>query len=340
MAGFTDSTNLPIKNGVQTAYAGSGDVFLAKFSLPAPKMSVSPAVLTFPSQGVGIASPTLEITVANASASTIAMSNVAASGDFSVSRNGCGTAVPSKSRCVIAIDFKPTASGKRIGTLTLTDGAGTQKVSLAGQGISGPLVVFPAALQINSAPGLFSPPFPVTITNFGNEPLTVTQISLTNGPNFSFYGSTNCFKPIPSLGTCTVDLVYYGAGQEYAALSFSDNAAGSPQGVGITGNTVGTGLVFTSPGLRFGQQPVGLNSAAQQVALINATGSPVTISSIKGSGNFSQSHTCGSTLAVGAYCYVKVSFKPTSLGIKQGTVSVTSSASGTPLLLPLIGTGD
>jgi hypothetical protein len=106
------------------------------------------------------------------------------------------------------------------------------------------------------------------------------------------------------------------------------------------GNTIGNGLVFTSAALGFGQQSVGTSSTSQEVALINGTASAITINGIKSVGNFSQGHTCGPTLAAGAFCYVKVSFKPSSLGIKQGSISVTNSASGSPLVLLLLGTGN
>jgi hypothetical protein len=183
----------------------------------------------------------------------------------------------------------------------------------------------------------------VTITNSGNKTLNITEVSLSNGPAFNFSGPTNCFTPVPPLGTCTIDVIFnasYGFGQTYATLSFTDNASGSPHSFGLIGNVLGGGLIFTTAGLRFGEQSVGITGAPQQATLINGTASGVTINSIKSVGNFVQNHTCGPTLAVGAYCYVNVSFKPSSLGIKQGSISVTSSASPSPQVLPLLGTGD
>ena len=186
-----------------------------------------------------------------------------------------------------------------------------------------------------------SPPLPVVVTNTGNQPLIISQITLTNGPTFNFYGNSNCLKPVPPLGSCTVKITFNGSyGYNYATLSFTDNATGSPQGLGLVGSVVGSGLTFTSTSLRFGQQLINTTSAPQQVALINGTGTEVTINSIKGSGAFVQSNNCGTALAAGAYCYLKITFKPASLGIKQGAISVSSSASGGTPLLPVLGTGD
>ncbi|MCU1317208.1 MAG: putative secreted protein [Candidatus Acidoferrum typicum] len=343
MAGFTSSTNLPIKGGFQKANAGSMDAFLAKFTLPASTLSISPAALQFPTEGLGIASPIIDVTVANVSSSNVTISSAVASGDFLVSSNSCGAELLAGARCVVAVSFKPSLSGKRIGALMITDGIGTQQVSLSGKGVSGPLVAFSSAYQINTAAGVTSPPFPVTITNSGNKTLKITQVSLTNGPAFNFSGPTNCFTPIPPLGTCTIDVIFSGSngfGQAYATLSFTDNASRSSQSFGLLGNVVGNGLTFINAGLRFGEQSVGTTSAPQQATLINGTTSEVTINSIKSVGNFVQSHTCGATLAAGAYCYVNVSFKPSSMAIKQGSISVTNNSSASPLVLPLLGTGD
>jgi hypothetical protein len=230
LAGSTASTNLPIKGGFQTADAGSGDAFLAKFSLPASKISISPAVLNFPHEGIGIASPLLDVTIANVSSSNISIASAVASGDFAVSNDGCGAELLTGAHCVIAIGFKPSMSGIRNGILTITNGTGIQQVRLSGTGVSGPLIAFSSAYEINTAAGVTSPPFPVTITNTGNKTLNITQFSLTNGPAFNF-GSTNCFSPIPPLGSCTVNVTFggsYGFGQAYATLTFTDNASGSP----------------------------------------------------------------------------------------------------------------
>jgi hypothetical protein len=341
LAGGTSSTNLPLKNAFQTASAGSGDAFLAKITLPQAKISVSPATLTFATEGIGNSSPPLQVTVANLSTSSIPISGIVATGDFTAN-SGCGGQVLAGAVCTIVMEFKPATTGSRTGKLTITDGQGVQNVALAGIGVSGPFVGFSAASQINTAANTVSPPFPITVTNTGNTTLNVTQLSLTNGPAFNF-GSTNCFIPIAPLSSCTVNVTLNGQfafGQLYATLSFTDDAAGSPQSVGLTGNVIGQGLVFTVPALRFGQQAVGTKSTSQKVSLINGTGIALTISSVKASANFAQTNTCGTSLAAGAYCYVTVSFKPASIGIKQGSVTVVDSASGSPQVLPLIGTGN
>src|SRR5258708_7950896 len=176
----------------------------------------------------------------------------------------------------------------------------------------------------------------------GSAPLNITGFQLTNGPAFNF-GSITCGGSLAPLASCVVNITFngqYAFGQSFTTLSITDNAARSPQSIGLTGSVVGQGLAFTAVGLRFGQQVVGTKSTAQRVTLMNGTGADLTITSIKASTNFTQSNTCGTTLAAGAFCYVSVSFKPASVGIKQGNITVVDSASGIPQVLPLIGTGD
>jgi hypothetical protein len=54
-------------------------------------------------------------------------------GDFTETNN-CGKNVQGGEDCTITVKFDPAASGTRSGTLTITDGAGTQTVKLNGTG--------------------------------------------------------------------------------------------------------------------------------------------------------------------------------------------------------------
>jgi len=338
LAGYSNSTSFPIKHALQTTNAGGGDSFLSEFSLPTNGISIWPANLAFSAEGIGNTSAAMDVTIANLSSSSLAFSGIVASGDFSVSSNGCGTELIPGARCVVGVTFTPQLGGLRTGLLTITDDSGAENVKLSGRGASVPVVAFSTANQINTAYGVTSPPFPITLTNVGTRALIITEMSLTGG-GFNFGPTTNCFNPVAPLASCTVYVTYTGYGPGNTSLTFVDNGLATPQSFGLTGNVLGSGLVFTTSGLRFGQQVVG-TSSAQQVALINGTTATVTISGIKASGNFTQTHTCKPTLAAGAFCYVNVTFKPLSKGIKQGTITVSSDASGSPLVFALLGTGD
>ena len=63
------------------------------------------------------------------------------------------------------------------------------------------------------------------------------------------------------------------------------------------------------------------------------------MSSIGVTGPFAESNNCGTSLAAGASCTVSVTFTPTAAGSASGTLSVNSSAPGSPLTVALSGTG-
>ena len=97
--------------------------------------SLSPTSLTFAKTNIGSSSAVQNVTLANTGPNALGISSVAISGDY-VQTNNCGTSLASGSSCVISVTFKPTASGTRTGTLTVTDNAtnGPQTVSLTGTG--------------------------------------------------------------------------------------------------------------------------------------------------------------------------------------------------------------
>jgi len=84
---------------------------------------------------------------------------------------------------------------------------------------------------------------------------------------------------------------------------------------------------------------VGTFGPAQLATLRNVGGAALKISSIGVSGDFYDGNNCGSTLAPGASCTLRVTFTPTSGGTRSGTVTIADNAPGSPHKLPLSGTG-
>src|SRR4029079_12745453 len=62
------------------------------------------------------------------------------------------------------------------------------------------------------------------------------------------------------------------------------------------------------------------------ITLKNSGTGPATIASITGSGDFSVTHNCGTSLAVNATCGVVVTFKPTDLLARTGTLTVNADS--------------
>ena len=98
-------------------------------------------------------------------------------------------------------------------------------------------------------------------------------------------------------------------------------------------------LTSSASSLSFGDVNSGSTSAAQTVTVTNPGTSAVSVSSVSVTGNFTQTNTCGSSIAAGGSCTVSVKFAPASGGPLTGTLSVATSAPGSPLTVALSGTG-
>jgi parallel beta-helix repeat protein len=102
---------------------------------PGPVLNATPASLSFAGTAVGSSSAAQTVTVTNSGTAAASVSGGTATGDFSQANN-CSS-VATGSSCTVNVTFKPTASGTRTGTLTVTSNANNSPatVSLTGSGI-------------------------------------------------------------------------------------------------------------------------------------------------------------------------------------------------------------
>jgi hypothetical protein len=102
-----------------------------------------------------------------------------------------------------------------------------------------------------------------------------------------------------------------------------------------------TGVVVFSPTtpLVFKKQSAGTTSQPQMVTLTNTGKTELKISSMKTTGQFGMSSTCGSAVAAEESCTISVTFSPKSKGLKSGTVTINDNASSKPQVIELSGTG-
>jgi hypothetical protein len=91
--------------------------------------------------------------------------------------------------------------------------------------------------------------------------------------------------------------------------------------------------------LTFSGQALTTTSAAQSVTLTNNGNAALAIASVVVAGDFAQTNTCGASVAAGATCTFSVTFAPTVLGSRTGTLTITHNASGSPQTIALAGTG-
>ena len=72
----------------------------------------------------------------------------------------------------------------------------------------------------------------------------------------------------------------------------------------------------------FGSVAVGSSSGTRTVTLTNTGTAALSVSSITTSGDFTQTNTCGSSVAAARNCVITITFKPTAIGARTGTLTV------------------
>jgi centrosomal CEP192-like protein/uncharacterized protein DUF5719 len=213
-----------------------------------------------------------------------------------------------------------------------------QTASLSGTGVQAKATLTPNSLTFTSQHvGTTSPGQPVTLTNSGNESMSILGIA-TSG---DFGQTNNCGTSLPASGNCTITVTFTptAPGTRTGELSVSDSAPGSPQTASLSGTGTQPQVSLSPSSLSFGNQHVGTTSAAQNLTLTNSGNEALAISSITASGDFGQTNTCGVSLAANSSCTISVSFTPTASGSRSGTVAVSDNAPGSPQTASLSGTG-
>jgi hypothetical protein len=119
----------------------------------------------------------------------------------------------------------------------------------------------------------------------------------------------------------------------------STNAGNGDAFVTKIANVTAPVPLFSPNSLSFGDQGVGTTSVAQTVTLTNAGDAALSIIGIQAKGDFGQTNTCGSSLAVGASCSINVSFSPSATGVRTGSLSVSDNAANSPRSITLTGNG-
>jgi len=235
-------------------------------------------------------------------------------------------------------------------TLTQFDSAATGSAFVAdlplvaSVSLSPEALTFPAQL-VNVASNAQT----VTLTNNTAVALNGIVISVTgaNGGDFATSaGTTACGASLPTGGFCNINVVFTPTAAppttETAQLTITDSDPTSPQQMTLSGGVVANAAVVAlSPtSLLFSNQIVTGAGSAQTVTLTNKGNIPLTIDSVNISPtDYTETNTCGSTVAAGANCTFSVSFAPTTTGARVGSMTIVSSDNESPHVVALSGTG-
>jgi Abnormal spindle-like microcephaly-assoc'd, ASPM-SPD-2-Hydin/Beta-propeller repeat len=195
----------------------------------------------------------------------------------------------------------------------------------------------------NQVIGHTSFPKKLTLTNQGSGTLTIHKV-LFGGLDPGEFSETNtCGAPVAAGASCTISVTFTPSAKNVrqAEMGISDSDPASPQAIPLSGS--GTVVSLSPNKLVFGNQPVGTTSAPQNVTLTNTASTQLNFSGIHITGvnhaDFSETNTCGTSIAAKASCTITVTFTPTATGTRKAAVSVSDDGGSSPQTVGLTGTG-
>jgi len=175
------------------------------------------------------------VTLVNIGSVQLNVDSVAVTSGFK-QNNNCLPTVAALASCTINVSFLPTASGTQTGTLTITDFAGNspQTVALSGTGVAPGVSLSATALSFPAQTvSTTSSPQTITLTNTASGALTPLLIN----PSGDFAQTNTCGSSVAAGSSCTISVTFTPTttGSRTGTLTLTDNAAGSPQTVTLSG---------------------------------------------------------------------------------------------------------
>jgi hypothetical protein len=310
ITGQTVSTNLPVLTPLPGggSLKGTSDAYVAKLAL-VPTLTIAPSPFNFGTQPVGATTAPQAFQVTNNTSSGVTFNSIVVTGvspanntDFAISSDGCSPSVAAGAApCAVNVTFKPSVVAAESATLVITavvtngGQASTDvfKVNLSGTGLAAvPGVGFnPTSLAFgNQVLNTTSTAKPVTLTNTGNAALTINSIAASGDFAATSTGASACpISPatLAAGANCTINVTFTPTvlGARAGTLTVTDNAAGSPHTVGLTGTGIAATPDFGLTGptavqnvtdgqtLMFNVTVTGVNGFNSPVAL-TCTGAP------------------------------------------------------------------
>jgi hypothetical protein len=290
-----------------------------------PAIALSPTTVTYSNQQVGTVSAPVTVTVTNAGTASLTVSGIVTTGDFSETNNCIGTAIAPNAICAVQITFLPTATGQRVGVLTIYGNVagGQATASLSGTGTpAAAIVLTPSALTFPATSiGATSVAQSITVGNTGGT-LTSLQTPVVTG-DFTLAGNT-CTSALGPSSSCTLSIAFAptASGTRTGTLTMQDGAGtqvGALTGIGTNPPTD----TLAPATLNFAAQQLNTASAAQQVTLTNAGDVALTqIAASIASGDFAATNSCGNSLNAHSICAITVTYSPHSVGQQSGTLLI------------------
>lgn len=332
----SDATNSP----TTITLAGTGVAAVLQ-------MSVSPSTIDFGSIIVGNnTSQTVVMTNAGNSNLTVTAANVTGAGFSIVPALSLPLTLTPGQGQSFTVRFAPLAAGAASGSVSLVSNASNSPtaVTLTGTGVAQVLTLSlnPTSIGFGDVLLGVTDTRSVTVTNTGNSGVTITSASAT-GAGFSFTGLT---LPLTlaagQSSTFNARFAPAAAGNVSGNISLVSNASNSPTLLLLSGNGVAVVNTLTAnpTSLNFGNVFTGVTDV-RTVTLTNSGNVNITVNTATpaGAGFSITGLTLPLTLTPGQSTSFSARFAPVSAGAVSGSISITSSASNSPTVVSLSGTG-
>ncbi|MGC1684086.1 MAG: choice-of-anchor D domain-containing protein [Candidatus Acidiferrales bacterium] len=295
-------------------------------------LSANPTTITFGSITDGTkTSQSVTLTNTGTEAANISAATISGAGLSIVGT--APTKIAAGASATIQIQFAPETPGAVTGALSIASDSSNPQMSvgLTGTG-SGPLFsISPASLTFTNVIAGQTTSKPVTISNSGNAPLTLSAAKVS-GTGFSTNG-LSATASITAGQSMTFNVVFTppAAATDSGTISFTDNVPGPPQALALSGTAIAsTATLTTNPAvITFANTAVGATSK-QAVTLKNSGNESLTVNSLTHTGSeFTVTGlTTPMTLAAGQSTSFTVEFTPTKPGSASGDVNVSGEVGG------------
>jgi len=201
-----------------------------------PTAKLSSTSLSFGNQALNETSLAKTLTLKNIGTASLTLNGITIDGNFAISANTCGSALPAGQACDVGVTFTPTVLGEQSGRLRFTDTSvgSPQMVTLLGVGAE-PATLSPASHNYGKqAVGTTGAAKTFTMSNKQN--VTLTSIAISTNGDFAITATT-CATSLGAGETCTISVTFTPTqtGIRTGQLTVSDRASNSPQVSTLTG---------------------------------------------------------------------------------------------------------
>lgn len=305
-------------------------------------LTPNPGSVNFGNVAVGTTSTPQTITLTNSGTATITINSVGTTGTgYSASGLTAGQQIAAGGTANFSVTFAPTATGTIPGNVTIASTAtnGSLSITLSGTGTQGDLIATPSSVSFgNLAVGLDAS-IGVTLKNTGTATISITGSSIS-GAAFSM--STLASQTLTPNQTASFNVTFTptSAGAATGTISVTNTGAGSPLNIPLSGTGTQAQISANPSSVSFGTVVDG-NSDSQLITLTNNGNATLTFSQITVSGTgFSQTGlSTSTTIAAGGNATFDAVFDPTSGSAVTGSITLTTNATPSPLVINLSGTG-